>query len=154
MYVFLLKLHIMSYHFDKYLDGETKITGALLVAAEKYMITDLVCICVDYFERNLSDQNVMEVMTASFMINQKELFDSACKLILKDTSKIFTSEAWKTFEEKDPMLALKMLKNAVLKSEEKIGSQIVASVAWKKMQKKDPMLALEMLKEAMFNSNK
>ena len=154
MYVFLLKFHIMSYHFVEYLDGETKITGALLVAAEKYMITDLVTICVDYFERNLSDQNVMEVMTASFMINQKELFDSSCKLILKDTSKIFTSEAWKTFEEKDPMLALKMLKEAMLKSEEKIGSQIVASVAWKKMQEKDPMLALEMLKEAMFNSNK
>ena len=118
------------------------------------MITDLVCICVEYFERNLTDQNVLEVMTAAFMVNQKELFESACKILLKDTLKMFATEAWKQFEEKDPMLALMILKEAVIKSDDKIGSQIVASVAWKKLQEKDPMLALEMLKEAVFNCKK
>ena len=38
------------------------------------------------------------------MVNQKELFESACKIVLKDTLKMFATEAWKQFEEKDPMI--------------------------------------------------
>ena len=121
------------------------------------MISDLVCICVDYFERNLTDKNAMEVMTAAFMTNQKELFESACKFVFKNNSQIVASDilnAWKELEERDPMLALKMLKEAAFKINDQIASHIVASEAWKVLEEKDAMLALKMLKEAVFNCKK
>jgi len=79
------------------------------------------------------------------------LFQSACHFVFKNFSQIVESEAWKKFEENDPMLALKMLKEAVFNSKEQIGSHIIGSESWKELENKDAMLALKLLKNTVFN---
>ena len=87
----------------------------LLVAADKYDIPDLVNICINFMKENLNDQNVVKVMTSAYLTSQKELFRMACNFVFKRgvNNQFVQIEAWKEFKEKDPMLANKMLEEAM-----------------------------------------
>ena len=103
------------YHED--LDG-TKITGDLLVAANKYDISNLVNYCVEFLGDNLSEKSVLDVMTAAFLTDKDELFELACKFIFKiriDNQNVIETEAWKKLQEEKPILAFKMLNKALFK---------------------------------------
>ena len=102
------------YHED--LDG-TKITGDLLVAANKYDVSDLVNYCVKFLGDNLSTNNAVDVMTSAFLTDKEELFELAYKFIfkLRNDNKMVETEAWKKFQEEKPVLALKMLNKAVFR---------------------------------------
>ena len=66
-------LIFFMYHENENLD-EAKITGDLLVAANKYDVSDLVNYCVKFLGDNLSEKNVAGVMTSAFLTDQEELF--------------------------------------------------------------------------------
>ena len=103
------------YHED--LDG-TKITGDLLVAANKYDVSDLVNYCVEFLGGNLSENNAVDVMTSAFLTEQEELFELAYKFIffkLRNDNQMVKTEAWEKFQEEKPVLALKMLNKAVFR---------------------------------------
>ena len=103
------------YHED--LDG-TKITGDLLVAANKYDVSDSVNYCVEFLGGNLSENNAVDVMTSAFLTEQEELFELAYKFIffkLRNDNQIVKTEAWQKFQEEKPVLAFKMLNKAVFK---------------------------------------
>ena len=103
------------YHED--LDG-TKITGDLLVVANKYDVSDLVNYCVEFLGGNLSENNAVDVMTSAFLTDQEELFELAYKFIffkLRIKDQMVETEAWKKLQEEKPVLALKMLNKAVFR---------------------------------------
>ena len=104
------------YHEDLHED-DPKIIVDLLMAAEKYAISDLVNMCVTVLEESLSEKNVVDVMTAAFLTNQEDLFESACDFIFESriVKQTIEIEAWKELEEKKPTLAFKMLKKAMFK---------------------------------------
>lgn len=104
------------YHEDLY-ENEAKIVLDLLMAAEKYAIFDLVKICVKVLKESLSEENVVDVMTAAFLTNQEELFESAYKFIfkLRIENQNVEIEGWKELEEKNPTLAIKMMRKAMFK---------------------------------------
>merc|ERR1719452_425613 len=91
------------------------ITHDLLMAADKYDIPGLVNVCINFMKENLNDENVVKVMTSAYLTNQKELFRMACKFVFKRGAddQIVQIEAWKEFKEKDPVLANKMLEEAM-----------------------------------------
>ena len=109
-------IRLLFYIYHEFLEP-TMITHDLLVAADKYDIPDLVNICINFMKENLNDQNVVKIMTSAYLTNQKELFRMACKFVFKlgADDQIVQIEAWKEFKEKDPMLANKMLEEAVFK---------------------------------------
>jgi len=90
---------------------KTRISTALLSAAHKYMVQDLVKICVDYLAENLTVENAVDIMTTAYSINQKELFRKAAKFLFKNQleGKKFETTAWNEIKEKDPSQALKMM---------------------------------------------
>ena len=97
----------------------SKITGDLLVAANKYDVSDLVNYCVKFLGDNLSAENVVDVMIAAFLTDQEELFELARKFVFKisiDNQIVVETEAWKKLQEEKPILALKMLNKALLKN--------------------------------------
>jgi len=102
------------YHED--LD-EAMITGDLLVAANKYDISELVKYCLEFLGDNLTEKNVAGVMTSAFLTDQEELFESAYKFLfkLRIDNQIVETEAWKKLHEENPVLASKMLNKAVFK---------------------------------------
>ena len=104
------------YHEDLHED-DPKIIVDLLMAAEKYAISGLVNMCVTVLEESLSEKNVVDVMTAAFLTNQQDLFESACDFIFESRigKQTIEIEAWKELEEKKPTLAFKMLKKAMFK---------------------------------------
>ena len=102
------------FHHDELLEPEM-IAHDVLVAAEKYDIPDLVNMCVDFMAGSMNDTNVVNIMTSSFLTNKKELFKMACKFVFKrsgDGQRV-EIDAWKEFKEKDPVLANKMLEEAM-----------------------------------------
>jgi hypothetical protein len=109
-------LLIYMYHEDLHED-DAKIIVDLLMAAEKYAISGLVNMCVKILKESLSEKNVVVVMTAAFLTNQEDLFESAYEFIFKSRigKQTVGIEAWKELEEKKPTLAFKMLKKAMFK---------------------------------------
>ena len=108
--------NILFFIYHENLD-EAKITGDLLVAANKYDVSDLVNYCVKFLGDNLSEKNVAGVMTSAFLTDQEELFESAYKFLfkLRIDNQIVETEAWKKLQEEKPVLALKMINKAVFK---------------------------------------
>ena len=111
--------NLLFYIYHENVEDEM-ITHDLLVAADKYDIQELVNICINFMKKNLNDKNVVNIMTSAFLINQKELFRFAFKWVFTyndagDGHNV-EIEAWKEFKEKDPVLANKMLEEAVFKS--------------------------------------
>jgi len=104
------------YHEDLY-ENEANIVLDLLMAAEKYAIFDLVKICVKVLKESLSEENVVAVMTAAFLTNQEELFESAYKFIfkLRIENQNVEIEGWKELDEKNPTLVNKMMRKAMFK---------------------------------------
>ena len=110
--------NLLFYVYHEDIDG-AKITGDLLVAANKYDISDLVNFCVKFLGDYLSEENVVDVMTAAFLTDQEELFELACKFIFKiriDNQNVVETEAWKKLQEEKPILAFKMLNKALFKN--------------------------------------
>ena len=107
--------NLLYYVYHDSLKSITMITPDLLLAAEKYDIPDLVKMCVDLMAANMNDTNVVNIMTSSFLTNKKELFKMACKFVFKQSGdgRRVEIDAWKEFKEKDPVLANKMLEEAM-----------------------------------------
>ena len=108
---------VHSYRNNFLKNPYSKITGDLLVAANKYDVSDLVNYCVKFLGDNLSEKNVAGVMTSAFLADQEELFQSAYKFLfkLRIDNQIVETEAWKKLQEENPALASKMLNKAVFK---------------------------------------
>jgi len=94
----------------------TKITGSLLMAAEKYEVLDLVSYCVKTLTENLNEENVIDVMISAHLVNQKTLFYHASQYIFKNSlkEKIKKTDQFKDFQKMYPAQALEMLTSAML----------------------------------------
>ena len=85
------------------------------MAADKYNIRDLVDICVYYLSSNLTEENAVEIMTKSYMINQKKLFDTARKFVqnCKNNGKFVNTGALDDVKKMNPKLAWEMMSDAM-----------------------------------------
>ena len=92
------------YHDD--LD-ENKISGELMLAADKYNISALYKFCVNYFDKNLSEENAMDVMNSAYLKNETDLFGKACKFVFKH--KLIGKEAWQDMNKNSPDYVIDIL---------------------------------------------
>ena len=107
---------LLYYIYHDELDNE-KINEELLIAAEKYEVLGLVWICLNHLKENLSVHNAVNILISSHLVDYKELFNRATQFIVKHIVKhkreIVENDAWKEMEEKNPALALRMMKEAI-----------------------------------------
>ena len=92
------------YHDD--LD-ENKISGELMLAADKYNISALYKFCVNYFDKNLTEENAMDVMNSAYLKNETDLFGKACKFVSKH--KLIGKEAWQDMTKNSPDYVIDIL---------------------------------------------
>ena len=86
---------------------EHKISGDLMLAADKYNISALYKFCVNYLDKNLTKENAVDVMNSSYLKNENELFAKACKFVLKN--KLIGKEAWKDMNKNNPDYIVEIL---------------------------------------------
>ena len=86
---------------------ETKISGDLMVAADKYNISALVKLCVHFLANNLTETNGVEIMNSAYLTNEKELFGEACKFVFKH--KLIGDEDWQDMKKNNPSYAFQVL---------------------------------------------
>ena len=100
------------YHDDL---PKNEINGDLLIAADKFNVSDLVAVCVNYLMANMNEENVVDTMIASYLTNQNELFKDSFLFLfncrIKD--KEFKTEAWEEMKKKTPNLASDMMSEAM-----------------------------------------
>ena len=87
--------------------AENKITGDLMVAADKYNISALFKLCVNYLANNLVDSNALDVMNSAYLTNEKELFEEACKFVFKHN--LIGDEDWQDMKKNNPSYAIELL---------------------------------------------
>ena len=78
-----------------------------MVAADKYNISALLKLCVNYFANNLTEANAVDVMNSAYETNEKELFEKACKFVLKH--EVIGVEDWKDMMKKNPSYVIEIL---------------------------------------------
>ena len=86
---------------------QTKFSGDLMVAADKYNISALFKLCVNYFANNLTEANAVDVMNSAYETNEKDLFEKACKFVLKH--EVIGVEDWKEMMKKNPSYVIEIL---------------------------------------------
>ena len=94
---------------------KNKITIDLLSAAHKYIAVELIEICLNHLKANLTEQNAVEVMIKSYLIN-KNLFDIAREFVqdCQNDGRIVEIGALEELKEVNPTLALDVLSKTFL----------------------------------------
>ena len=87
---------------------ESKISGDLMMAADKYNISALYKFCVYYFKNNLTEENAEYVMNLAHLKNEHELFEKACKFVFKN--KPLKEKAWQDMIKNNPDYVIEILK--------------------------------------------
>ena len=100
-----LEIFLFFIYYDT-LD-KTKISGDLLVVADKYNVSALVKLCVNYLENNLTEFNAVDVMNSAYLTNKKELFGKACKYVFNH--KLIGDEDWQGMKKNNPSYAIEVL---------------------------------------------
>jgi len=92
---------------------ENKISIDLLSAADKYIVVELIEICLNHLKANLTEQSAVEVMTKSYLIN-KDLFDMARKFVqdCQNDGKPVKTEALEELKKINLPLACEILSKA------------------------------------------
>ena len=113
-------LYFLYFDVENLMANKDKITIDLLLAADKYNIPDLVAICVNHLKANLSKDNVIEIMTKSYKINQNDLFEESQEFVrhCKKNGKVMEMKALDEMKETYPNLAFEMLTKAMFQTNE------------------------------------
>ena len=94
--------------------AKENITCDLLIAADKYNVETLVCICVRHLAENLTNENVINVMIAGYMCNKRLLLESASRFAFENRGHLVTSQDWNDLKKENPRMAANILSEAML----------------------------------------
>ena len=95
-----------------------EITTNLLFAADKYDVKRLTNICLKHFENEINTENVMDITSTAFFIDNQGLLQKASEFIFKNRGKIKKCESWHDIREKYPKIAAKVMDLIVFESED------------------------------------
>ena len=91
-----------------------KINAALLRAAHKYNIRELLEYCSEYLKQNVSVENATDVLVSAHLADQKDLFDIVSKFAIENHGKLVNTTSWEEFKKTNPTMAIDIM-SAVLK---------------------------------------
>ena len=108
-------MEALLYFMYNYSMDEHEITVDLLVAADYYMVPDLVNQCIIHLASNLTEENATEVMMKAYLIGKKDLFHLAYRYVHKKKleGKTLDTEAWENMKMENPKLSLEMMTEAL-----------------------------------------
>lgn len=85
----------------------------LCFLADKYDLSDLKALSLDFMKNNLNLDTVCSVMTMADQHNEKELKESAAELIRKNLKTIIPTQQWISFMATNPSLAAEILMTVI-----------------------------------------
>ena len=88
----------------------------MLLAADKYDLPDLVRFCVNHLRKNLTQDGCYEKLLFNWSKGTR-LFRLACKFV-KSNEKIVKTQAFEDMKKNNPILALEMLTEAMIPSQD------------------------------------
>ena len=88
---------------------EEDLTVKLLMFANKYCISPLVRVVAHHLRKNLSFENIFQVIEAAYLIDDDDLLEDSANFILGNSKNFKTDEKWKRFKDQHPKCAVKLL---------------------------------------------
>ena len=76
----------------------------ILYAADKYNVPGLVEICATFLKCNLSIDNALEVLVASYHLNHKDLFKAVTNFVYENKEQLANTGSWREMINTNPTL--------------------------------------------------
>ena len=105
---------LLYYLYHGKIKDTKMINLTLLIAADKYIVQDLLDECAKYFKSKLSLQNALDVLVAAEITNQKDLFEAASKFVRKNIGSLQKSSAYEEMLKNNPTLIARVFSKIVL----------------------------------------
>ena len=105
---------LLYYLYHGKIKDTKMINLTLLIAADKYIVQDLLDECAMYFKSKLSLQNALDVLVAAEITNQKDLFEAASKFVRKNIGSLQKGSAYEEMLKNNPTLIASVFSKMVL----------------------------------------
>ena len=113
-----IQANTMKTLLDFLYNGEVQeskmINTALLRAAHKYNIHELLEYCTEYLKQNVSVENATDVLVSAHLADQKDLFDIVSKFAFENHGKLVNTTSWEEFKKNNPTMTIDIM-SSVLK---------------------------------------
>ena len=103
---------ILYFMYHDTLD-KSDIDCELLQTANKFLMEDLVDICIEHLKSNLNLENALDVLIVAYQIDQTSLRDAACQFISKNKGNLKT-EKWTNMMRDHSQLIAKCLSHVYM----------------------------------------
>ena len=91
---------------------KSQIDCELLLTANKFLMEDLIAICIEHLKSNLTLENALDVLITAYQLDQDELRNVAFEFISKNKNNLKT-EKWNEMIENHPKLIAKCLSHVI-----------------------------------------
>jgi len=105
---------LIFFLYNEDIQNQKLINTKLLYAADKYNVSGLVEICATFLKSNLSVDNALEVMVASYHLNQQDLFKAASNFVCENKGQLANTEAWEEMIKTNPTLVATVFSKVLL----------------------------------------
>ena len=85
------------------------LTPELLMFAQKYLIKPLVAKIKNKLMDSMTNENIFDVIKVAYLIDDKDMFEEACKHLMKNKDPLKDWVEWKLFEKENPACMIKVL---------------------------------------------
>lgn len=95
---------MLYFMYHNNIEDKKMINSDLLILADRYNVRPLTAFCVNYFSKNLSIENALDVSVAAYLTNKTALFNSAARFVCENKGNLIKTDSWKELSENDPIL--------------------------------------------------
>jgi hypothetical protein len=101
--------NLLSFVYKNKISANQDIDDKLLIAADKYNITDLCNLCSRHLIKTINVDNAIDLLFVGYLVNNTELMESVTKFASKNQGKVKKSKNWNEIQKSYPDIASKLL---------------------------------------------
>jgi hypothetical protein len=101
--------NLLSFVYKNKISADQDIDDKLLIAADKYNITDLCNLCSRHLIKTINVDNAIDLLFVGYLVNNTELMESVTEFASENQGKVKKCQNWKEIQKSYPDIASKLL---------------------------------------------
>jgi hypothetical protein len=101
--------NLLSFVYKNKISANQDIDDKLLIAADKYNITDLCNLCSRHLIKTINVDNAIDLLFVGYLVNNTELMESVTEFASKNQGKVKKCKKWKEIQKSYPDIASKLM---------------------------------------------
>jgi hypothetical protein len=100
---------LLSFVYKNKISANHDIDDKLLIAADKYNITDLTNLCSRHLISTINVDNAINLLFVGYLVNNTELMESVTKFASKNQGKVKKCKNWNEIQKSYPDISSKLM---------------------------------------------